>query len=439
MDVSYRCDGSEESNVPLSRIVLLNDKIQAIPLLTSLRDLCIRIASLTPRQASVVSAELERAMDFALLEQMLSHNALNAKDLLEKCVYLLNRISELQAPVKAEKAAAWTGSFLRWSQLHEDAFDEFIFGLPSFFEFCSLCIDEIKGDTANFYIQMLTPIAIQKGPSYFTSSFGIALKAGHIGLDRTAIWLQNSLQASSTGQLSEAGVDISWELFVSGLKSGTDRSIILKGVAVSFVALLQTPFRLDSPTSMLTLAETLHRDASKLALIRDEVDVLALVSTVLIIVRQTLNRWKIALSKDEDFDMQNRIACIVRDPLTVLSDIIAEGVRFLRRILEIRRVDEALLGNWEEGFRNALGETVNEENVVRNLFSKRILKLVLRALLDQPLQDTLKLYSLSSASQGKMVASILTGVRRLFKLNFAIYGDFYCALFKHVVHLNNSI
>jgi hypothetical protein len=411
--------------------VLSSDGPHPGPFISALSDVCDRILSLTPRQRTALSVQLNAAVNLPLLQQMISSQAIEVKDIMSAFLFILQRIMDLQAPASNEATESWRRALLSRS-LAAGSLDEFLSAIPSFFEFCTICISQIKNDMSNYYIQLLVPTLMAKGPLYLSSFFSNALSLRLVSLDRAITIFRGVITESLIVELEDAGVSISHVDLLTAIR-GTEQLKQNYCTAAVFVWLLQRPFRLDSPQGLLMLPETLLRDASKLALLRDEVDILALISTVLIVVRQTLGQWRAQMSVDEAVELQGNLSSLVRGSHVVLTDIMNECERCVRVFLSRRKLIASLVPTWQESMCKALTDTVQDDNVVRNLFSKRIFKLVFRILLDQHFQDKLQIYSLSSPPQVKIIWGIALSTMKLFKVHLAtpLYRDLYDAIYKY--------
>lgn len=427
--VTVRFLTGQPEDVALSRVVLASDGIFATPFLDALADLCSRMLALTPNARPAMATELDRAVDVPLLRQMISNNAIGAADMASTFVYLLDKICSLQAPVNTEHTLRWKQELLLWLDTAQ-SMSEFVACVPAFFEFCSGCIDEIRADMTNFYVRTLAPALSKAGPTYLRTFFCINARMGLVSLDRTAAWLQVASSPDKVAELQAVGIVATYDALL-GLVRESDQATQSYFTALAFTLLLQSSFRLDSVQNASQLPETVIRDATALSLIRDEMDTLALLSTVLIVVKQTLARLRLQLRPEEEAEIQSRLVAVVRSATVVLSDICAEGVRFVREC--VARQGVAAGKEWEDGMRKAISDTVAEDNVVRNLFSKRIIKLILSALVDKPFQDLLPIYSLSSPQQVKMLSSIIASTKRVYVLNVRTFGAFYDLIYKYCV------
>lgn len=146
LDVEYICDNTIERGVMLGRVKVAGDAPSPTPFLLALQDTLNRIAGLTPNRADL-HAELSASVDFQLWMQMLSHQAMTARDVSAIFAHVFSCISKLQAPVRSEPFAEWTSEYLRLIS-SSSSFEALIPLLPLVFEFAGAAIDEIRRDVS---------------------------------------------------------------------------------------------------------------------------------------------------------------------------------------------------------------------------------------------------------------------------------------------------
>lgn len=146
LDVMYLCDNTVEKGVLLGRVKMADDVPSAAPFLLAMQDLLNRVAELTPNRSDLHS-ELTASVDFDLWMQMLSHEAMTARDVGVIFAQLFGCISKLQAPVRAEPFSAWTSEYLRLISSC-GSFGTVIPLLPIAFEFAGAAVDEIRRDVS---------------------------------------------------------------------------------------------------------------------------------------------------------------------------------------------------------------------------------------------------------------------------------------------------
>ena len=148
VDVEYICDSTVERGVMLGRVKVSGDAPSPTPFLLALQEILNRIGGLTPNRADL-HAELTASVDFQLWMQMLSHQAMTARDISAIFAHVFSCISKLQAPVRSEPFAEWTSEYLRLIA-SSSTFEAVIPLLPLVFEFAGAAIDEIRRDVSHF-------------------------------------------------------------------------------------------------------------------------------------------------------------------------------------------------------------------------------------------------------------------------------------------------
>jgi hypothetical protein len=68
-------------------------------------------------------------------------------------------------------------------------------------------------------------------------------------------------------------------------------------------------------------------DASRLAKFRDEIDIIALELTICIVLKQTIARYNICLTEDDEIEFQTRLDVILREPDVRTALIVTEAFR----------------------------------------------------------------------------------------------------------------
>jgi len=332
LEVQYVYDEVKEKNVDISRVKLVSSSPNPLPLVTAIIELKERIQSLMPRRLDLQEAAFH-GLDLELLSQMIRHSALNTDDLLNYLLPMLLTITSLQAPIRAEVTNVWLQSFLNKCR-SAATIDEVFEYLPYFFEFSTACIDEVLRDMANYYIANLVPIMQKEGPAFLRSKFVKQLNEGSVSLTNTFSTIHNV--ASNFGtirvDIDEAlglGQDTKFSLPLA-TNSSTGQVLTLSGksiIAKYFLQILQVSQRLDSREGLQTLPEVFGWDASRLANFRDDIDIIALELTIIIVLKQTIARYNITLSEDDEIEFQTRLDVILREPDVRTPLIVTEAFR----------------------------------------------------------------------------------------------------------------
>lgn len=248
-------------------------------------------------------------------------------------------------------------------------------------------------------------------------------------------------------------------------------------VASALCALLQLPVRLDQTqppqraVAPYVLPEVFAWDASRLARLRDDVDLIALQCGITLSVRQMLQqRYRVAHVDAEEVELQHRLDVLLRGHTTdaaaagdeppeagagaSLEHLVAEVVRYAE--YAIRR---AASGSGGTGAAAGAGTgtgaataataaapaaatydvrevtavvekllrevVVHEASPVLQLFTKRVYRVLFRACLGVPYAHKLPALSLHSAAQTRNLATLVERAVALFRHSMAVHGDVY--------------
>jgi hypothetical protein len=143
------------------------------------------------------------------------------------------------------------------------------------------------------------------------------------------VFLQAQSSPLSTSSLT-AESNFSFSLHIDDIAKGI--------VAVSFVSLLQLPFRLDSPSATPFIPEMLVFDTKRLASVRDIIDKIVLENSLLMMIKQTAaSQHKIMLNENEEMEFLYRIDVILSQLDFTIDHVIDECYRFLLSIIMIRK------------------------------------------------------------------------------------------------------
>jgi hypothetical protein len=262
---------------------------------------------------------------------------------------------------------------------------------------------------------------------------------------------------------------------------------LYKGViARGIISILQTPVRLDSshPMANATVPETLSWDRSRLSHIRDLVDVIALESSIVITTRQLLHRYQVMPRESEEIELQHRLDVLlstssittnasslglVEDSSSSsssssvdITNIIVEIVNYVQFAIYRARESTVSLINYNNSYGQSAANTLNrvnnhsnnpgaawinydlkelkdrcdkairdvvsEGNPVLALFTKRVYKVLLRAMLEKPYLQKLSSYSLQSKGQERNFSRLMEITTKLFNHTIKVHGDIYRAL-----------
>ncbi len=260
-------------------------------------------------------------------------------------------------------------------------------------------------------------------------------------------------------------------------------TVLCKGViARGILSILQAPVRLDSsdPVAITLVPETLIWDRNRLASIRDLVDAIALECSIVITSKQLLHRYQVTPRESEEIELQHRLDVLLStssmglsstpkvdqdssssSSVSVdLSSIIIEIVNYVQFAIYRTRESSVHLINYnnsdigkssstaastiavgqntslinydlkelKDRVEKAIRDVVSDGNPVLALFTKRVYKVLLRAMLDKPYLQKLSSYSLQSKGQERNLSRLIELATKLFHHTFKVHGDIYKAL-----------
>jgi hypothetical protein len=330
-------------------------------------------------------------LDQGLIAQMAAAGALGVEDLLRPFAGLMDVLEELVAPARLARIRDWREGY--WTLMRsaaaegEKADTALPFGnswlalVPLFFEAVSALLEEVKRDSANYYVSLLSGVLEQRGAALLRSRFQGRLletaRAQQVPLPSVVVaalpatcslllpLLHPQLRDSDALSTSAAALVLPCspaELRAAG-GLGTDAMEQLQALAVAplpptdaapafptpgvpaslarvaavalVVRTLQLPMRLESPQALQALPELLRWDGPRLAKIRDGIDVLALQATFAVVLRQTLPRLSrtgtLAFGPDELLELAHRLDVLLRDGQLGLTSLLAEVAAFVKR------------------------------------------------------------------------------------------------------------
>jgi hypothetical protein len=455
--LTYLVDGVQEKGVPFSRFKTDTTPAEPGLLVQALTDLANQVASLTPTRVDI-KERLLGSIDVGLISQMVTHNALGAKDLLSEgpISVFIEALGGLLEPSRAALFAQWRDSL--YARSTEGTFDEMVVPLlPHLFEVCTSLVEEVKREMACYYVEMLAPAMAQNGAKFLKKKFQTRLEdqmnnlVGQVVAQRGpdfdprtlspdvilinllphtaglllpgthpkhAIAEGSSLKAlplpCNEADLREAGYD---DETMSALLYPSDGPPIPSSIDAAavclFVRTIQIPCRLDSPQATQLLPELFGFDAGRLAKVRDDADVIALQATIIITIKLLINRFfgnSLLISNSDMETLQQRMDVIFRSIDSGLANVITEAVRFVR--VAATRAQSQPAG-WEAALDSALRDAVKEGSPVLTLFSKRVYKLFLRGLAGKPYQQLLQGYSLGNTYSRDAIRDLITSTSKL--------------------------
>jgi hypothetical protein len=245
---------------------------------------------------------------------------------------------------------------------------------------------------------------------------------------------------------------------------GQRRDVDLALIAHSFCHLLQSPFALLSSQGSEVLPETLQWDVERLSFLRQQIDTLAVSSTLLLTTKQflLLRRCRINSEDEVSFyfklnellksDHVTRLHLIEEIKLFILSQFSSQSQApslpypFLPSpslpSTSLSSPSLSLLSppsplylskEIEISLQNSIQQSLLSTSPILQLFTKRIYKLLTRGLLSLSFQELLPAYSLQSKQQSQEIRSLILQAKRIFDHSILIFGPFYSAILRSYV------
>jgi hypothetical protein len=260
----------------------------------------------------------------------------------------------------------------------------------------------------------------------------------------------------------------------SSVPATASRLSLVDGVvARAILSLLQLPVRLDSPEAAHLMPEVLVWDAARLASIRDLVDRIALECSLVIACKQVMARYQLppwCSDAAAEVELQHRLDVLLTEKDTSMASITTEVVRYVQEALQKFRqahlaatsggavfgaggassralaavplTHPALVGGdtqeVHERVSKGLKDVVAHGNPVLALFSKRVYKVLLRAMLGQGFKHLLPSYSLQSPAQQRNLSQLIQSVCRLFAHTMKVHRDVYVVVVGRAVASTND-
>lgn len=485
VDVEFLYDGTVERKLPVRPApsgsasaqvysVLWADSVLCDPraFIVALEDVCGRIGGLTPKRPELLQ-QLLTSLDLPFLAQMLAARSLGGEELCVVACKLFFAIDQLQSQGRIEEPArkVWVKTYLAAARDPAQTWAGRVLLMPALFEFVSSSVEQISRDMANYYVDGLVPVLRQHGPRFLCDRLVQRVDAGKSSLAATAHAMQQHLRPGALNAclttLAEAGAeqavkllqqfpehDVPHEAVLGNAQACGPRDWFTVGLlAVVLQSLLQSPVRLDTRAGAALLPETFVWDASRLAAIRDEVDVLVVMASLGVTCRQQLYELSSALPpatrqavmRDaDDEELLRRLGVLLRESDCSLTLLVTEAQRHVRQAAVRHAVHGSIAGiaqpasltggssrilglsaGWEAMVEEAVKAAISERSAVLKLFTKRVLKVLLIACLRLPWKDQLKAMSLGnkalvtglSQTAGKMIV--------LFECSASAYGEVY--------------
>ena len=210
------------------------------------------------------SDEVCDVLDLDLLQQQMQHGALDNETVVRLLEFVVAKIIELDAPAYEDDTRAWLVSVV--SSLHADK-AEFSVVMVDVFTWLFAKLEQIRVGVANYHLRSLSAVLRLHGVEYEQATFAHAVFKGDARLSRTLRWLRATMQEESINSDSLR-------------QSGNLESVPKLGV----LQLCLSTRALSSEGC----PETLRMDLVRLLCFQGEIQRLAVVAAVILVLQQVL-------------------------------------------------------------------------------------------------------------------------------------------------------
>lgn len=459
IDVQYISDGVEEKGVSFDRVKLSSHPRDPVGsgFLSFWDDMVGRVSALTPSREDL-HAQLKTSFDLALLKQMVENDAMSVSDLVNMMTSLVSFITKLQSPHRSSEFIDWFSPLAL--HFHAQAnLDDVLIYVPKFFEVTSERLDQIQLEMVNYYLTTLSSYAQVEGPGIFMETIkakisGFVLKESPnieqpIPIDdyfprylpQTVSYLCSQLQdplvdlVTFLRDVQAMGEDDSvsgvQELFYLDTASAHRECIETALEARAFSKLLQQNVDLGSEVGGQWLPETFVWDGERLRNLKNEIDGLVLVSTLLISCRSYLLSAKKRLTPDLEVVLQDMLFEVVKDQSVTLSGVVTTAQNFVRRNFCSNDDSlDVLPAGWEGALEEALKKCVSQSSPVFMLMAKRVHIVMVKALLNVTFTGLLSGFSMNSRPQLQQLKVIVSSAKTLFLHNRKCFHHIYSSLLR---------
>jgi len=390
--IVYLQDGESEARVPVSNFRLASDPVDARPLLALITEVRKRLEDATPKRADL-HALYRDVLDAPLLKQMLLKGVLDYQAISNLASFVLDAISKLEAPARAERTHAWKTAFVAYlqQQVQQPASAEsnstqahatstpaaqatvspLVRVLPAFFTFVNKALDQLQRDTVNFHLRMLAPRLVgDEAVRFERQRFQAKLERNLISLDRTKHWL-----SQATGFFCNE--DASRRPVLLDVSAVAHRATLRRCVIEAFIHLVKQPVRWDSSMAAQVIPETLSWDGPRLAKIRDAMDRIILVASIIVAFQQVLSMYPtVNANADVLDDLRRKLNWLLTQPETRLASLQHAAVQALEDSAR-RSSSQALPAESVESLKRLVSKATDPSNTIFSLFTKRAYQILL--------------------------------------------------------------
>lgn len=220
------------------------------------------------------------------------------------------------------------------------------------------------------------------------------------------------------------------------------------------------------------IPETFLFDLSRLAKLRDYIDTIALESALVITTRQLLaSKFRVTAKEKEEIELSHRLDVLLSQSDVNFAFITSEILKYIEYVIDTRRKESvssphtpssggassphprSTMASFTSSTSSttttpstantssavlsydakelatrvdqAVKELVSPGNSILALFTKRVYKILLRALLDKPYVPKLATYSLQHKAQDRNISQMVQLGNKLFQHTMKVHGELY--------------
>lgn len=458
------------AGVPYEMFKRRSDGRDPAPFIQALFDLRARISELIPHRNDLHQL-LERSIDVDLIRQQVVQNVITTQDVLQIFSFIKDMLTNLLSPGDGQKWETWYNEYV--GIVSNNSFDDFAKFIPLFIEAVFQFVDIIQLELANYYLSNLVPFVLSNLTTFSNESlhFAIVDKVDEwsVNIDGSIYSLPRSFQflkSISTTELFNEAINIfdksSYLTSVNSyfqengldlkIEDFTNAPIVLFALcAQGLNLLLQFPPNIKQLLQQ-AVPETMSRDLFRLLEFRNDIDTIAIISTISISLKQFLFGLNIkSIQKEDESKCASKLATILLSDNLTLQTLLDESKDQVRFLIQ-REYDSKVKTNtiqvstfpnaaslipldWETTLSELIQRNIRENSQIFSLFSSRIHKLLFKGLMDLPLQDSFANFSIHSKTQIDMVSALIRKMKIFLVNHFKLYRHFYGEILTKLLHI----
>lgn len=355
---------------------------------------------------------IERVLSLEKWQRALADAHENFQHVLELCSELMDMILQIEAPARNATTRAFQGQVLsRFNNLSssEDPEQESISVLVDILAFSVKKTEELRVDISNFHLELLAAYLEREGTDYERKKLKEKLSSGEVSLKLTKKWLEYELHQLLPG-LSESAK--------SRLRSGDGSSY----ESVVHRAILSAVMEhIEGKTEIFP--ESLHLDMAHLRRIRDEMDRVTIIASMLVVFHDFAARYRPG-------SLRETVAKLSKDLSVLLK---SSGITGSQLITHVAAAGKSLCGASEEDcnvLEQRLSSLLQPDNPIYRLLFSRVGSAISSIVVDNAHEMAIHPSLDPFLSDLKPTAAFLL---RLARHNASVYSIEYNAIIRNLV------